>query len=72
MKYGLEFGDYRINYRASSVHEFRNDVIRSVEDDGYRYLVDGAYVSRADALTICDAAIAAKGEKKLKPTSESG
>jgi len=66
MKYRLELADFSRDYRATSVHEFRNDVIMAPEADGYRYIVDDVPLSRADALASCDAVIAAKLDKKLK------
>ena len=64
MKYRIELGDAFRDYRATSVHEFRNDVIYAPEEDGYSYFVDGKSVSRNDALDAADKAIQAKLDKK--------
>ena len=66
MKYRLELGDQSRDYHATAVHEFRDAVIYAPETDGYRYFVDGVSVSRSEALAACDAAIAAKWDKKAE------
>jgi hypothetical protein len=64
MKYRLQLAsDYR-DYRATAVHQFRDDVCISFPDDGYQYFVDGVEVSRANALAACEVAINAKWDKK--------
>jgi hypothetical protein len=66
MKYRLELGEISKDYRATSVEEFRNDVILAPEADGYRYFVDGKQVSRDAALAATSAARQARWDKKCQ------